>query len=366
MSNIVFPVVHIGASQVAPSLSSGKPQAALAKLIRTIHQQRLILQTWREMEQQHQQRQMSHVLPLLHAFNARQIDLLLALDRAAAGGGLGKVQIVKVRDIICTLAEGLLEQGDNPELKRLFNAYSAIDFDTLQRERTELLKSALEGLFQVDLGETHSAQTPEDLRRAVQEKLREQQAWEQDVQEQVAPAKGDRNRASTHASARDAAMQAKEQHSAAVLRAIYRKLVSVLHPDREPDAAERSRKTAWLQRANRAYSEQDVLQLVELQTELGYANSLASAELDAGLAGAFKILLTQQSTALKASISRIEQSFSPQHNAAVDGPLTPKAALKAQDSIIRDLKLQMAALERDLRSFADIKAVKFWLKTYRL
>jgi hypothetical protein len=76
--------------------------------------------------------------------------------------------------------------------------------------------------------------------------------------------------------------------------------------------------------------------------------------------------LTQQSKALKTSISRVEQSFSPQHNAAVDGPLTPKAALKAQDVFIRDLKLQMTALERDLRSFADIKAVKFWLKTYRL
>jgi hypothetical protein len=366
MSNFDFPVVHIGASQVAPSPSPGKPQAALAKLIRTIHQQRLLLQTWRETEQQYQRRQMSHVLPLVHAFSARQIDLLFALDRAAAGGGLGKVQIAKVKDIICTLAEGLLEQGDNPDLKRLFNAYSAIDFDTLQLERTELLKSALEGLFQVDLDEMPGAQTPEDLRRAVQEKLREQQAWEEEAQEQAVPAKRDRNRASSHASAQGVAIQAKEKHAGTVLRAIYRKLVSLLHPDRELDAAERARKTAWLQRANRAYREQDVLQLVELQTELGYANSLASAVLDAGLAGAFKTLLTQQSKALKTSISRVEQSFSPQHNAAVDGPLTPKAALKAQDAFIRDLKLQMTALERDLRSFADIKAVKFWLKTYRL
>ena len=40
MSDIVSRLVHIGASQVGPPLSPSKPQTALAKLIRTLHQQR--------------------------------------------------------------------------------------------------------------------------------------------------------------------------------------------------------------------------------------------------------------------------------------------------------------------------------------
>ena len=45
---------------------------------------------------------------------------------------------------------------------------------------------------------------------------------------------------------------------------VYRKLVAVLHPDREPDARERERKTELMQRVNRAYGKKDLLQLLEL------------------------------------------------------------------------------------------------------
>ncbi len=44
--------------------------------------------------------------------------------------------------------------------------------------------------------------------------------------------------------------------------------MAVLHPDREPDEAERVRKTELMQRVNEAYSKKDLLQLVALQLEI--------------------------------------------------------------------------------------------------
>jgi hypothetical protein len=63
------------------------------------------------------------------------------------------------------------------------------------------------------------------------------------------------------------------------VRDIFRKLTSQLHPDREPDAAERARKTALMQRVNVAYAANDLLALLELQLEV---EQIDQAELDEG------------------------------------------------------------------------------------
>ncbi len=59
----------------------------------------------------------------------------------------------------------------------------------------------------------------------------------------------------------DAARQA----SQSVLE-VFRKLASLLHPDRETDAAERARKTALMQQAKQAYQADDLLTLLTLLT----------------------------------------------------------------------------------------------------
>jgi hypothetical protein len=49
------------------------------------------------------------------------------------------------------------------------------------------------------------------------------------------------------------------------VRDVYRRLASALHPDREPDAQERERKTVLMQKANEAYAQGNLLVLLELQ-----------------------------------------------------------------------------------------------------
>ena len=61
----------------------------------------------------------------------------------------------------------------------------------------------------------------------------------------------------------DAALQASQS-----VREIFRQLASALHPDREPDAALRQRKTQLMQQANQAYQHYDLLTLLSMQLDL--------------------------------------------------------------------------------------------------
>jgi hypothetical protein len=53
---------------------------------------------------------------------------------------------------------------------------------------------------------------------------------------------------------------------------VYRQLASALHPDREPDAQQRQRKTTLMQQTNQAYADGDLPALLELEMEARQAD----------------------------------------------------------------------------------------------
>jgi hypothetical protein len=53
----------------------------------------------------------------------------------------------------------------------------------------------------------------------------------------------------------------------ALLRSLFRRLASALHPDRESDPAARERKTALMSEANAAHARRDLLALLQLQQD---------------------------------------------------------------------------------------------------
>jgi len=70
-----------------------------------------------------------------------------------------------------------------------------------------------------------------------------------------------------------------------------------LHPDREPDAAQRERKTALMARANRAYDADDLMTLLTLQLELEQIDADGIAALpDVRLRHYNRVLKEQQAT----------------------------------------------------------------------
>lgn len=177
-----------------------------------------------------------------------------------------------------------------------------------------------------------------------------------------------RERASAAARPKPASVRAREQRQAAeaaklkqTVRDIFRKLVSDLHPDREPDVNERARKTALMQRVNMAYSANDLLGLLELQREIEQIDQASLDNLGEERIRQYNKILDGQ---LRESAS-IEYAAAMAMGGAMRGPLTPQALLRRLRDDVADMQARLDAIAADLDEFNDVNELKAWLKSYR-
>jgi len=150
------------------------------------------------------------------------------------------------------------------------------------------------------------------------------------------------------------------------IQEVFRKLVTVLHPDREPDEAERERKTKLMQRVNEAYGKKDLLQLLALQLEIeqidqSQINTIAEDKLKH-----FNKILQDQLDELEQEIHEVEFPFRMQLNTPPYSELTPEQVLKALSRDIKGLQQIIKDTEKDLKDFQNPENLKAVLKNYRL
>ncbi|MGN4191104.1 J domain-containing protein, partial [Burkholderia gladioli] len=145
------------------------------------------------------------------------------------------------------------------------------------------------------------------------------------------------------------------------LRDLYRRLASALHPDREPDADERERKTVLMQRLNRAYDKQDLLQLLELERDLGAADADRLAGAGDELLRHYNGILKAQLASLDRELHRVEADFRHGYGIGANAVLWPDTALRTLGDDIAGLRRALAELERDLLALREIGALKDWL-----
>jgi hypothetical protein len=171
-------------------------------------------------------------------------------------------------------------------------------------------------------------------------------------------------------SAKTLAKEAKQQEEAKnvsqSIREVYRKLASFLHPDREPDEQERTRKTALMQRVNVAYDKQDLLQLLELQLEIEQIDQASINTLSEDRLKYYNKVLTEQSVELQQEIHAVEMSFKMRFNVMDNDVLSPASALNSLQNDVCDIQADITTIKDDLVSFQDVKNIKTWLKSYRL
>lgn len=91
-------------------------------------------------------------------------------------------------------------------------------------------------------------------------------------------------------------------------RDLYRKRVSELHPDREPDPAMRAVKTGLMQKANHAHDHNDVFALLSLQAQAGALGVKSLGGLMPECIRYFNKLLTGQLVELKRQMVAMEGS----------------------------------------------------------
>lgn len=317
-------------------------QQAFDTLHRRIDAQRALLAEWQAAINAYEQRYAREVLPLLTQYRGLHIDLLDRLDHAASGGlRLGRTDAQALHELIVDIADSLLFGEDDAERRAALQSLRARYVDEPD-----------------DAEPPAAADDPEALLRRLEA--------EHDAAE---AARADQRAAHR----REAAARRKQRAPEAVeasqsLRAVYRQLVSALHPDREADPEERQRKTVLMQHVNEAYAAQRLTDLLQLQQSIAEADTRRAAQagvLPADRLAAYNRLLADQLAAVQRQVREVEADFKTRHHLNPHGRLKPGTL--GEHLRVEQAKLTngIREMQREARLLDDPAYLKQWVKAQR-
>jgi len=357
--------------RIAPKTAGKTALSAAQKqfnsLTKKIDRQKKLLIEWTETIPAYHQKVEQEYNPLVDTLHNQKLEWVRLLDRFYDKPLFKKTDKLKIKHLICEVCEQIIPDLNSDELKALFNKYGDEDYDTIHQEVEaavgELMKSLAEGMFNVDLGDDVDISSPEKFHAHLQEKLKEQ-AEAQSKEQSETPVKP--RKKTKKQLEKEARQQEEEALASKSVQEVYRKLVATLHPDREPDAQERARKTALMQRVNTAYGKKDLLQLLELQLEIeqidpAHLNQMADSRLKH-----FNKILKEQLSELDQEIHQIVEMFKLQLNLPFYALLTPKQLMAILANDIEAVRADIAAVQKELETFQDPAALKAWLKSYKI
>jgi len=280
-----------------------------------------------------------------------------AFQQSLAKGGkkLTKRRKNALQDLMVSIITELEpEQGETSDelLDAIFERYTG--FSAAEQREMEL--ASVESFLIDELGiesvRGHNAESVEDLLMHAREKMAQAEAKRSENRD---ARRADRQEKSGRISPAAARKAAAAQDIKKTVREIYRKLASDLHPDREPDLAERARKTALMQRINAAYESDNLLELLTLQMEVAQLSSAALSAIPAERLKNFIQVLNQQLKTLKAEVRGICQRFGSTFNLPPHQyPKTIEAVNKIFYAKIIDLQEINALVEYDCDAIIDL------------
>ncbi len=345
-----------------PKLSKG--QQAFNSLIKQIEKNRAQLTDWEAAISLYQQKYARELLPLVEDLTDMQAKLVHCLDRVSDQKGLTRTERRVIASVIADIAEQVLAGRDDTVLKAIYNKHGRFDYDSEEAANIKGMKSMLEDVLGVDLGDDLDVSSPEDLIKCAQARIEEnwaqnntdRQAWEE---------RQPKRKKSAKQLAKEAQQQAEEQQISQSIREIYRKLASALHPDRELDTQERDRKTALMQRVNQAYEKRNLLQLLKLQLELEHIDQTAVNTISEDRLKHYNKVLKEQLVELEQEILQVEGRFMAQFGISPFVKVSPGTIMRDLATDIVGVRHTILDLKNDLLAFEDIKKIKAWLKKVR-
>lgn len=147
---------------------------------------------------------------------------------------------------------------------------------------------------------------------------------------------------------------------AALLRRLFRQLASAVHPDREPDPAQRKRKTALMAEANRAHAEGDLPALLRLQQQV-LAQQPASTWDDARLSGLL-VVLRRQVADLERERAAAQQSLAWEAGLAPGSAVTDEALAQARQAAADALQAALQEAKDTLDRAGTTGGLRRWLR----
>ena len=354
--------VSIAPDHNKASLSKG--QKAFNTLIQQIEKRRHRLGAWEAVTPVFQNKYTDELLPLEKVCTDLQVKMVHLLEQAYDEKGLTKSERRTISELIAGLAGELIEEQDDAQLKAIYNRHSQSDYDSEAATELEGMKSALEAMLGEELGNDIDMSSPEDLLQRAHAKMEEEYAREA-AENQAREERRAKRKKSAKQLAAEARQEAEKAELSQSIREVYRKLASALHPDRETDPLERERKTALMQRANQAYGNNNLLQLLELQLELEHIDQSAINNISEDRLKHYNAILKEQVGELDQEILYVEARFRDAYGIAPFVRISPDTVVRGLAGDIEAVRQTVRDLEEDLLVFQDLKALKSWLKSVK-
>ncbi|MFT4190565.1 MAG: molecular chaperone DnaJ [Comamonas sp.] len=348
------------ATPLVPSPASGEPALSPAQKkfnsqIKRIRTLQATLAEWQSAVDAYRARHAREFLPQLEDYRQVCVALVRRLDDGAALK-LAKADRATLETQIFELADGLAQGLQDEALRQDMQAVAA---------RYAPMPEPAPGKATAP-----STGTSTDADPASPEDLWQQLEAEMEAARQQAEQAREHHRAQ-HAqrqkkpSARQQREQALAQQASQSVREVFRKLASALHPDREPDATRRERKTVLMQQANQAYAASDLLALLQLQMEAELIDAERIGQLDDDRLGSYNRVLAEQIKNLQRDLIQAEHTFRLDFGVFEPGTLKPARLNTQLSRQLQQLQAETQHLRQDVQALADPAQLKSWLKAQR-
>lgn len=309
-------------------------QTLFNRLLQDVALWRAALTEWKDRIERWQQA----VGPVQRELHAAWRQWVFALDHASLRPGLSRGERSQLVELILEAVAPFLEAGDDSEMEALAGRHaddrlsaSSPQEDEAESDAAELEDPAADWELQAAAAAAQRAEWAAKRRAASASKRRRQE--EQEVSQSV--------------------------------RDVYRRLASVLHPDREREAQQRERKTALMQQANQAYAKQDLLALLELQLQAERMDAAHLATGDRRRLQHYVVVLQAQLADLQSETRRLEAGFRDATGLPAGSGLQPRKADRIISSEAQRMRSELLMLRRQARTLLDGDAMKGWLRELR-
>jgi hypothetical protein len=355
----------------AISIFSGQHKATLSKgqkafnvLIKKIETSQDRLVAWQEVNPIYQKKYVAEFVPLQERFQQLQVDFVYCLDFIIEKKGLNASERRKVSDLIRYLSGNLAFERDDEDLKRLYTKYSGFDFDAEVSISKQNITLQFEEMMGIDLGDNLDDLSPDEFMRRAAAHLKEARDQFEAEQQTRKERRALRNKTAKQLE-REAQQKVEAQEAIQSIREIYRKLASVLHPDREADPLERERKTDLMQKVNQAYDKKNLVLLLKLQVELEHIDQATMDNLTESRLKSFTKILKEQLAELEQEVFDAQERFKSQFGINPSTRVYPETVLQHLDGNIGEFLLNIHGLEKDigvLQNSQNVKGIKAWIK----
>ena len=345
-----------------------KPQQDFNKLVEKIAHLRHEIELVKAFNLHLERRVGAEYDPLIRKSNEQSCALVHVFDRAYQSGNFKGRDLKKLEHLIVKIAFTLLENGDFNELKPIFEQYNGAPFDEINDEMDEeismVMREMMEQMFNVRLDDEVDISDPEKFQAHLEEKIKEKEEAGFERKSTAKKSKKQQEKA-------DKKLAEAEKVSKSV-REVYLDLVKAFHPDREPDEAEKIRKTAIMQRVTAAYEKNDLLVLLELQLEFERidAHSLNSIAEERLLH--FNKVLSNQARELREELLEHNDHLAELGEVLLDdggyfmGKIKRENIEPAFNAKMKELKTRFENLKKEVRLLSSSAELKAFLKYYQI